>query len=405
MPSRQRGSLVRKGSGWFLRYTETMPGDDSIRRSAFVGSAIGPSRMGYSEARRKADGILADSGVTSEAHRNRIEAINNGLTFACQAEKWLHNCQARKPIKAATSKTWSNHLKLWINPAIGDMVLSDVNNPALKMLVEKMSEAGRSPKTIANVVQIVKMVVASKLDENACPVFVRSWNSEFLDMPLIRRQRQPSFSADVLTQIVTRSRKQFRILFALLAGTGMRVGEALALRAEDVSADGTVIAISRSVWNQIVQTPKTENAFREIDLHPELGKLLRQFIGEKKTGYLFPTRTGHFFTQTNLLRRKLHPILADIGAIKAGFHAFRRARVTQLRRMNVPEDLLRLWIGHSDRSLTDGYSKLKEDVSFRKEWALKAGLGFEMPTPPLVELSQLSLRIVPTEGTRSQVAA
>jgi integrase len=363
--------------------------------------------LSYSEARRKADGILANSGVNSEAHRNRIEAINNGLTFQHQAEKWLQHCQTRrrKPIKSATVKTWSNHLRLWINPVIGDMVLSDVNNPALKMLVEKMSKAGRSPKTIHNVAQIVKMVVASKLNDNGEPVFVRSWNSEFLDMPLIRRQRQPSFSAEVLTQIVARSQGQFRMLFALLAGTGMRVGEALALRAEDVSADGSVITISKSVWNQIVQNPKTENALREIDLHPDLAQMLRQFIGGKKTGFLFLTRTGHFFTQTNLLRRKLHPILADIGATKAGFHAFRRARVTQLRRMNVPEDLLRLWIGHSDRSLTDGYSKLKEDLMFRKEWAVKAGLGFEMPPLPLLELSQLSQKTVPTQETVSLVAA
>jgi hypothetical protein len=47
----------------------------------------------------------------------------------------------------------------------------------------------------------------------------------------------------------------------------------------------------------------------------------------------------------------------------------------------VPEDLIRFWIGHADKSVTDGYSKVKEDVSFRMVCAENAGLGFELPSP------------------------
>ncbi|PYV24925.1 MAG: hypothetical protein DMG24_10125, partial [Acidobacteria bacterium] len=32
----------------------------------------------------------------------------------------------------------------------------------------------------------------------------------------------------------------------------------------------------------------------------------------------------------------------------------------------MPEDLIRYWIGHADRSVTDGYSRVKDDVKFRK---------------------------------------
>ena len=50
------------------------------------------------------------------------------------------------------------------------------------------------------------------------------------------------------------------------------------------------------------------------------------------------------------------------------------------RKQRVPEDLLRFWIGHADKSVTDGYSKVKEDVEFRRFTAEQAGLGFRMPT-------------------------
>jgi len=46
----------------------------------------------------------------------------------------------------------------------------------------------------------------------------------------------------------------------------------------------------------------------------------------------------------------------------------------------VPEDLIRFWIGHADQTITDGYSKVREDVTFRKLCAENAGLGFELPT-------------------------
>ena len=80
------------------------------------------------------------------------------------------------------------------------------------------------------------------------------------------------------------------------------------------------------------------------------------------------------------LRRCLHRILGEMGREKCGFHAFRRYRVNHLRKQRVPEDLLRFWIGHADGSVTDGYSKVKEDVEFRRIIAEQAGLGLHMPT-------------------------
>ena len=62
-----------------------------------------------------------------------------------------------------------------------------------------------------------------------------------------------------------------------------------------------------------------------------------------------------------------------------GFHAFRRFRVTWLRKQRVPEDLIRLWVGQAAQSVTDRYSRLDEDVKFRQSVAKQVGLGFEFP--------------------------
>jgi integrase len=74
----------------------------------------------------------------------------------------------------------------------------------------------------------------------------------------------------------------------------------------------------------------------------------------------------------------LHTILSRMNKTKLGFHAFRRFRVTHLRKNMVPEDLIKFWIGHAPKTVTDEYSKVKNDVDFRREAADKVGLGFDL---------------------------
>jgi hypothetical protein len=57
----------------------------------------------------------------------------------------------------------------------------------------------------------------------------------------------------------------------------------------------------------------------------------------------------------------------------------RRFRTTWLRKQRAPENLIKLWLGHAEQSVTDGYSKLADDVEFRKEVTEKLGTRFEIP--------------------------
>jgi hypothetical protein len=64
--------------------------------------------------------------------------------------------------------------------------------------------------------------------------------------------------------------------------------------------------------------------------------------------------------------------------VRVGFYAFRRFRLTWLRKKAVPKDLERFWMGHAKEEVGDLYSKLKDDVAFQREWAERIGLGFEL---------------------------
>lgn len=100
---------------------------------------------------------------------------------------------------------------------------------------------------------------------------------------------------------------------------------------------------------------------------------------DRQSGLLFANKSGRPLSQTNLLRRSLHPILEELKEEKAGLHAMRRFRTTWLRRERAPEDLIKFWLGHAKQSVTDGYSKLADDVEFRKQVATTVGTGFDVP--------------------------
>jgi integrase len=223
------------------------------------------------------------------------------------------------------------------------------------------------------------MVLASVVDDEGEEKYPRKWNAEFLDLPVIDYQNQPTFTAETVSHLVVNAEGQHRILFLILAATGMRADEALGLEiGKHISADGRTIHVRRSVWGRDKQSPKTQNSIRDIDIHPSAAAMLQAFIGDRKSGFLFQTRKGEPLLQTNILRRHLHRLLQEIGAPIAGFHAFRRFRTTHLRKQMTPSDLIRFWIGHAEREITDVYTKVREDISFRQEWAEKAGLGFQI---------------------------
>ena len=95
----------------------------------------------------------------------------------------------------------------------------------------------------------------------------------------------------------------------------------------------------------------------------------------EKTGYLFATKQGRPLRTENIRR-----LLRRAAGRTLGFHVFRRYRAAVLRKARVPEDLIKLWLGHA-QDLTDRYAaQLRNDVEYRQEWAERVGLGFSCDT-------------------------
>jgi integrase len=375
--------VEKKGPYYVVRYWLDIAGQEArVHKSVRICPVTGPGAMTKPERERRAREIITQSGADTEAHLRKVEAANLGTTFRQQSEAWIRHVQdrKRKPVKPKTITSWKSHL-VWINPKVGNMPLSSVNNLALRDLVSQMTEAQFQPKTIWNYSQVVKMVVASAIGDDGEPMYPRKWNHEFIDLPDVTDQRTPCFTAEQVEQIISKAEGQYKALYALLAASGPRIGEALALEVSHLAKNGTLHVV-QSVWNGRLQSPKTKNGTREVDLPQNVTEMLTTLIGKRTSGFIFRAENGNTLGQSNVLRRSLHPILVEMGCEKAGFHAFRRFRVTHLRKQGTPEDLLRFWIGHGDKTVTDRYAKLKQDVEFRKTVAERVGIGFNLEFVP-----------------------
>jgi integrase len=220
-----------------------------------------------------------------------------------------------------------------------------------------------SRKTILNIVGVLKLVLGRKV-----------WITWELDLGRPKRTRQRYFTQEQLRQIIEAAPEHYRVLFALLAATGLRVGEAAGLHLEDLDLDNGVIYVRRSVWNGQELDPKTENAVREFDIDPALAALLRDYIGSSRRIRLFEARNGAPLSAGNIRNRVLHLLLTKLGIPKAGLHAFRHSRVTLLRKNGTPADLQKSWIGHSSLRTTDRYAHTDQELEYRQREASRVGL-------------------------------
>src|ERR1700760_825884 len=156
------------------------------------------------------------------------------MNFAIQGPIYIARLKSRNrnPIKPATEVTFESYLRNHVDPHIGHAELDTFNNGALKDFVQVLITKKLAPKTIGEISAFVRAIVASVLDQDGNQVYPRTWNLDFVDAPPIRKQCQPTVTKESLQAILDDNsvKLRSRIMLALLAATGMRIGELQAMQ-------------------------------------------------------------------------------------------------------------------------------------------------------------------------------
>jgi hypothetical protein len=69
-----------------------------------------------------------------------------------------------------------------------------------------------------------------------------------------------------------------------------------------------------------------------VDITNSLAESLHDHLNGPRTGFVFRTTVATPLARSNVLRRSLYKILGEVGREKCGFEAFRRYRLTHLRK-------------------------------------------------------------------------
>src|SRR5271154_2242696 len=150
-------------------------------------------------------------------------AIHSTQTVSNTAESWLAQLAARKrkPVRASSLSTFRSYAENWICPVLGEREVGSINNRELRDFVSHLSSEGLSPKSVREISSALKQIIASCVNpETGDRLYQRDWNNSWIDCPQVGAQRQPIVSAEQIQNAIAASPDMYKILYAVLGGSG-----------------------------------------------------------------------------------------------------------------------------------------------------------------------------------------
>ncbi len=224
----------------------------------------------------------------------------------------------------------------------------------MQSFVTTLSSGKRKAKTIENILLTLSSVLGS----------ARKWGYKLpevalsdLSLPRRIKAKPRCYSADDMARIVSSADEPLGTICFVLSSTGMRIGEVLALRLEDLDFKRQLIHVRSSVYAGTLGTPKSEASTASLPMPPVLATRLKTFLASKHyrqngLSLLFANRRGRPFSANKLREKKLRPLLTSLGIPLAGFHAFRHGVATTLIDRGASIATVGAQLRHSDPRIT-----------------------------------------------------
>jgi integrase len=329
------------------------------------------------EAKRMAKEKIAAMEINTTARL--VKACMPFVTFAQAAKVWETDFLSKMRPSSQNSARYI--LKRHILPRFSEMSLDDINAKIVRAWITDLDNADElAPKSISNVWKVLKLILEQ--EERV----TRTWK---LNLPEIPYKEQRWFTQDEIRRIVEAAKGQYKILYYLLGVSGLRAGEAFALHVEDVWFDRGLIHCTRSTFKHIEGPVKTKAGFRDVPLDPQAIQLLRDYLTGRTAGRVFQTSRGTPLINGTVNVEHLRPLLERLNIPHGTLHSFRHARVSHLRRLGVPDPLIKKWVGHSSLRMTDVYTHF--DAEYEQQIAAECGLLVpKVPISPNAKRKQVA---------------
>lgn len=302
------------------------------------------------------------------------------ILFGEYALEWVARYQGtRRGFSERTREEYRRDLKAYAIPRLGKRRISQVSPSDIARFIAWLSEQpadrGRPKRGEQDDDEPAKLLSDASIRRILAPVrsclatarregLIRHNPARDAAIPNRRRvveddERVKALTAAELARLLASVDERHRVLLELLASTGLRIGEALALRWRDVDLGARpAVRVRRAFDNRGREVPpKSRHGRRRVPLSPSIAAEMRlcqaQTDWARPDDLVFCTGAGARLDPDNLRRRALTPAMRAAGVNPPlGFHALRHtfASMHVARGTNVVQ-LARL-LGHHSAAFT-----------------------------------------------------
>lgn len=341
----QRGSVRKKNRNYVFRYREdcfTSNGEVERPQKTVILGPVSAFR-GKNEARKAADRIMQELSQT-------VLRPQASTTFG---EFWAEHFKPNlvdkmKPnTRNMYQQLWKNH----IAPAFERHRMRDISSFEIDRLLSCKYKEGYASQTVLHLRSVL-----SKMFKTAV-----KWRwlldnpAREIEAPPTRVNReQRALSVEEVSQLFDHLEDPARVIVMIGVMLGLRIGEILGLRGEDLGC-GT-LHVRRS-WCRGHEGYTKNGKEREIPVPPLLGETLREYcLHRAAKGWLFVGASGKPLSDRNLIQRHIYPVSQRLGISHFSWHSLRHTFSTLGgNEGTIPTLVMKQLLGHSRLSTTDRY--------------------------------------------------
>jgi len=349
------GSISRrKGGGWMAQYV-VYTSDGRKRRTVYGKTRAEAATKLAKAISNRADGLTFDS---------------KNLTVGRYLDAWLKD-SVRDTVRLTTFQGYERIVRLHIKPTLESVKLDRLTPLHVRGLYREKLETGLAPR----MVQLVHTTLHKALKQAVADGLIPRNVTEAVKAPRrVSKEMRPLSPDQARAFLVVARGEKLETLFVLALTTGMRQGELLGLKWEDVDPEAGTLHVRRTLSTAMgkgfsFNPPKTAKSRRSIKL-PRLA--LQSLRGhraaqlEERTriaglwkdhDLVFTTGIGTPVSRADLITRSFKPLLQQADLPDVRFHDLRHTCATLLLGKGVHVKLVQELLGHSTIAVTlDTYS-------------------------------------------------
>jgi integrase len=368
------GSIYRRKDGrWVGQYT--------------IYTATGPK---YRYLYGKTRAAVAEKLTKAMADRNGgliFDAAN--LTVGEYLDSWLSD-SVRGTVRSSTFERHEGIIRLHIKPSLGRVWLKKLTPAHVRGLHREKLDAGLAPATVGKIHSTLHKALSQAVSDGIVP---RNAADVKAPRPTPEEMR-PLSETEVraFLDLARESGDRFEALYVLAITTGLRRGELLGLRWDDVSMERSTLRVGRALVREggrhTLGETKTRRGRRQINLTPRTVSTLKAHHKKqqeekikltglyKDHGLIFATRVGTPINPENLVNRSFKPLLERASLPEIRFHDLRHTCATLLLGRGVHPKLVQELLGHATIAMTlDTYSHYMPSMGDQVAGAMKDALG------------------------------